>query len=328
MKIQNSLTNTQPKQTFSTAVTGASLQNLIRKSVPDSASAARLTGALISSVAASPQLQKCNPASIVAAALRGEGMGLTLGREYHLLPFQETCAFVISYKGLIALSLATGDVADIDVITVREGEYIGRDPRTKRMRFDFSVYKTDEEAQQHPEIGVYAYCETKSNYFRYEYMSFNDVVDHARRYSKSFDYEKYTKLSNGEYSPAEAEKVRASSPWYGNFELMAKKTVLRRLLNSGFVRLANSLSLKEALYNDTASEDGIIPDLDLGSVDTTTGEVIETTATVSDAEIEPTTNENEKTQKNTAKSKRSDSGSKNADSGDSNADFTNGFFGG
>lgn len=331
MKATNQLTQRPAqKQTFSQAITGTALQNLIKKSVPDAASAARFTGALISSVAASPQLQGCNPASVVAAALRGEGQGLTIGREYHLVPFKETCAYVVSYKGLISLALATGDVADMDCIEVREGEYIGRDSRTKRMKFDFSKYETDEEAAKHPVIGYYAYCETLSGMFRYEYMSVADIVDHARRYSKSFDFEKYRKLENGEYTPQEAEKVKASSPWYGNWEIMAKKTVIRRLLNSGYVRLANSAALKEALAYDSASEDGIIPDLGFG-VNADTGEVIETTAEeVSETAQEIDSAPVEKPEENGGKRTR---GRKSSDSGAQAAreptpeDFTAGFFG-
>ncbi len=332
MKAQNSLVkNTTQKQTFSQAITGAALQNLIKKSVPDAASAARFTGALISSVAANQQLQKCNPASVVAAALRGEGQGLTIGREYHLVPFADTCAYVVSYKGLIALALATGDVADMDCIEVREGEYVGRDSRTKRMKFDFSKYETDEEAEGHPIIGYYAYCETVSGRFRYEYMSVTDIIDHARRYSKSFDYEKYMKLERGEYTPQEADKVKASSPWYGSFEIMAKKTVIRRLLNSGYVRLANSAALKDALAYDSASEDGIIPDLNL-NVDDDTGEVIESTATdITDAAQEtdnaPAAPQNDKPVKRARGRKSDDTEAQAAQEGESEADFSAGFFG-
>lgn len=332
MKVQNTLAaRPQQKQTFSVAVTGESLQNLIRKSVPDAASAARLTGSLISAVAASPQLQKCIPATIVAAALRGEGQGLSIGREYHLVPFGESCAYVISYKGLIALALASGEVADMDCIEVREGEYTGRDKRTKRPSFDFSVYATDEEAEKHPVIGYMAYVEMRDGYFRSEYMTIAEIIDHAKRYSKSFDYDKYVALQKGKYDPKEAEKVKASSPWYGSPETMMKKTVVRRLLNSGYVRLANSAAIRNALAYDNAAEDGLIPDLDIG-VNADTGEVIEAEATVADApaaENAPQTNEAPKAEKNTRKAKSSDSGKKNAVSGEESAeDFTNGFFGG
>lgn len=274
MKVSNSLTKTEKKQTFSQAITGQSLQNLIKKSVPDAASAARLTGTLISAVAASTQLQQCNPATIVAAALRGEGQGLALGREYHLVPFGQNCTYVISYKGLIALALATGEIADMDCIEVREGEYIGRDKRTKRMMFDFSVYDTDEEAAKHPIIGYYAYAELKDGYFRFEYMSMGDILDHAKRFSKSFNVQTYNRLISGEMTPQEADRIRQTSPWYSATETMFKKTVLRKLLNSGYVRLANSAALTSAMAYDAEQENGILPDLNL-DVDASTGEVVD-----------------------------------------------------
>lgn len=277
MKPTNSLVKKE-KQTFSAAITGDSLQNLIRKSVATPEAAARFTGTLISAVASTPALQNCKPATVVAAALRGEGMGLTLNREYHLIPFADSCAFVIGYRGLISLCLAGNDVADMDVVEVREGEYVGRDKRTKRPVFDFSVYETDEEAEQHPVIGYMSYVEMRDGFFRSEYMSIKDILNHAERYSKAFSIEKFNKLQNGELTPQEAEKLQNGSPWYGNFEAMCRKTVLRKLLNSGFIRLANSANVRAAINYDTDVEENVLPDLDVApTVDVieTTGEVVE-----------------------------------------------------
>lgn len=206
-------------------------------------------------------------------------MGLTLNREYHLIPFGDSCAYVIGYRGLIALALAGNDVADMDAVEVKEGEYIGRDKRTKRPVFDFSVYKTDEESAKHKTIGWLAYVETKDGYFRAEYMSIDDILTHATRYSKAFDIEKYWKMEHGEISPQEAEKLKQGSPWYGNFEAMCRKTVLRKLLNSGFVRLANSTAVRDAINYDFGTESGIIPDLDITeeNVVETTGDVVDDT---------------------------------------------------
>lgn len=279
MKAANTLAPArEEKVTFSKAITGENLQNLIKKSVATPEAAARFTGTLVSAVAASTQLQSCKPATVVAAALRGEGMGLSLGREYHLIPFKDTCAFVIGYKGLIALCLAGNDVADMDCVEVREGEYVGRDKRTKRPVFDFSVYKTDEEAAQFPVIGYMAYCEMKNGYFRSEYMTVDEILNHAARYSKAFDIDAYKKLQSGALSPQEAERLMQGSPYYSAPETMFKKTVLRKLLNSGYIRLANSAAITKTMEYDNGIEDGgIISDLGIGSEQPieTTGEVVE-----------------------------------------------------
>lgn len=277
MKAANSLVQKE-KKTFSAAITGESLQNLIRKSVASPDAAARFTGTLVSAVASSQQLQQCNPATVVAAALRGEGMGLTLGREYHLIPFGQSCAFVIGYKGLISLCLAGNDVADMDCVEVRQGEYVGRDKRTKRPVFDFSVYQTDEEAAQYPIIGYMAYCEMKNGYFRSEYMTIDEILTHAARYSKAFDIDKYRKLQAGELSPQEAERLMSGSPYYSAPETMFKKTVLRKLLNSGYIRLANSAAVREQMNYDNSIEDSIIPDFEIPAAEKpseATEEVIE-----------------------------------------------------
>lgn len=279
MKAANTLAPArEEKVTFSKAITGDNLQNLIKKSVATPEAAARFTGTLVSAVAASTQLQNCKPATVVAAALRGEGMGLSLGREYHLIPFKDTCAFVIGYKGLIALCLAGNDVADMDCVEVREGEYVGRDKRTKRPVFDFSVYKTDEEAAQFPVIGYMAYCEMKNGYFRSEYMTVDEILNHAARYSKAFDIDAYKKLQSGALSPQEAERLMQGSPYYSAPETMFKKTVLRKLLNSGYIRLANSAAITKTMEYDNGIEDGgIISDLGIGGEQPieTTGEVVE-----------------------------------------------------
>lgn len=86
MNATTRLTPPAQKQTFSNAITSNAMQGLIQKSLKDDKVAARFTSTLISAVNASEQLKMCDPGTIVAAALRGEGMGLTLGMGYYLVP--------------------------------------------------------------------------------------------------------------------------------------------------------------------------------------------------------------------------------------------------
>lgn len=123
MNATTRLTPPAQKQTFSNAITSNAMQGLIQKSLKDEKVVARFTSTLISAVNSSEQLKECDPGTIVAAALRGEGMGLNLNIGYYLVPYGQTCTFVIGYKGLIALALATGQYTDIDCMDIREGEY-------------------------------------------------------------------------------------------------------------------------------------------------------------------------------------------------------------
>ena len=255
---------------------------MIRKATPDAQSAARLTGSLISLVASNTELQKCNPASIVAAALRGEGLGLMLGFGYYVVPYAGTASFQIGYKGLIAMAMSGGDVADMDCVEVREGEYIGRNRRTKRPEFNFSLYETELEAEQHPVIGYYAYIEKKDGFFRSEYMSVSAILDHAEQYSKTFDRAKYRQLVSGEISPEEAERLRKKSPWYSATETMMKKTVIRRLLNSGYVQLRTICYIRSVMDSEDAEirDAEAIASFDMIDVDPGTGEILSQTTQV------------------------------------------------
>lgn len=261
------------QQTFSSAITSTSVQGLIQKSLKDDRAAARFTSTLISAVNASDQLKACDPGTIVAAALRGEGMGLNLGMGYYLVPYGQTCTFIIGYKGLIALALATGQYNDIDCIDIREGEYKGRDRRTGKPSIDFDVYADDEEREKAKIIGYYAYFELKNGMFRSEYWNMDKLLKHADKYSQAFKLEKFRAFANDELSDAETAKLKKSSPWYdvgGGQERMCKKTVLRSLLNSGYAPLSNEV--RYALEEE--DEDGIIPDMPVFNVDRTTGEVV------------------------------------------------------
>jgi len=268
MKVTNTLTKSKnnskdDKKPFSVQIRGNALQSLIRASVPTAADAARLTATLISAVSTNEKLRECDPFTTVAAALRGEGMGLTYGVDYHLVPFGDRASYIIGYKGLLHLLIATGEVADTNAIVVREGEYKGRNKRTKRPEFDFSVYETEDEEENHPIVGYYFYVDLKNGYSASEFMRVGDIVLHAQRYSKSFDIDDYRKFNSGELTPQEAEHLKEKSPWYGNFDLMAKKTVIRKLLNSGFVPLANNAQLRRALDEDGEAGEGdiFIPDV-------------------------------------------------------------------
>lgn len=272
MNATTRLTPPAQKQTFSNAITSNAMQGLIQKSLKDDKVAARFTSTLISAVNASEQLKMCDPGTIVAAALRGEGMGLTLGMGYYLVPYGQTCSFILGYKGMLQLALSTGVYNDIDCIDIREGEYKGRDRRTGKPSFDFNVYDTDEERESAKITGYYAYFELKDGLFRSEYWSMEKLLNHAEKYAQAFKRDKYDQFIAGEMTAEEEEKMRKSTPWYdvgGGQERMCKKTVLRSLLNSGYAPLSNEV--RYAMDND--SESGIVPDMPIINVDKSTGEV-------------------------------------------------------
>lgn len=287
MNPKNTFTQqTQSKHSFSLAVTSPTMQSMIKKALGSDAAAARVTSALISAVNASDQLRNCEASTIVAAALRGEGLGLIYGHGYYVVPYGTVATYIMSYKGYIQLAMSTGFYADIDCIEVRDGELDGRDRRTGKPKVNLARYETDEEREQHAVIGYYGYFELKDGTFRYEYWSLDKLLRHADRYSKAFHLEKFLEMQSGSMNPKDVEKLLNGSPWYdpnGGQDKMCRKTVIRQLLNSGYAPL--SPEVKTAFTNDSQSEDsGVIPDFQMPErVIPTTGEVVEAAADAGNA---------------------------------------------
>ena len=280
MKAANTLVQKE-KKSFSAVISGDGAQKLIRASLRDDGAVKRFTGTLISAVNASPQLKDCEPGSIISAALRGEGAGLIYGQGYYVVPYGRSAGYITSAKGWAQLAIATGLYADIDVVEVREGERKGRDKRTGKPIIDMSVYDTDEERDLHPTVGVKAYFELKDGYYREEYWTMAEILRHADRYSKAFSLELYNKWQSGaELTKDEAYTVQNGSPWYTSTMKMAKKTVLKSLLTSGFAPLSNEV--KSLLDAENESGEAVIPDF--GSVAIPDSDIVESTGEVIDVE--------------------------------------------
>lgn len=268
---------TREKKTFSMAITAPSTQQMITRALKDDRMAARFTSTLIGAVSASDALKKCDPGTIIAAGLRGEGMGLIYGHGYYIVPYDTVAQFSMGYKGYCQLAMSTGYYADIDCIEVREGELEGRSRRTGKPTINLAKYDTDEERESHKIIGYYAYYELKDGAFRYEYWSMDKLLRHADRYSPAFKLDKYNAMIAGELSADEQKKLLRGTPWYdvgGGQDKMCRKTMLRQLLNSGYAPLSNEV---RSYFNEDG-EDGVIPDMPMGGqepVVPTTGYVVD-----------------------------------------------------
>lgn len=184
----------------------------ISKALPQVMTPERFTRIALSAVSNTPKLASCTPQSFLGAMMNAAQLGLEpntpLGQAY-LIPFDNRkkgvteCQFQIGYKGLIDLAYRSGDVRMIDAQTVYENdefEYeLGMDPVLK--------HKPARSNRGNP-IYFYATFKLTNGGQGFQVMSMEDVQAHAKKYSKTYN--------NG--------------PWQTNFEEMAKKTVLKKLL--------------------------------------------------------------------------------------------------
>lgn len=243
-----------------------SMEGEIKKALPSVITPERFTRIVLSAISVNPKLGSCTPASFLGAMMTSAQLGLEvntpLGQAY-VLPYLNKgvleAQFQLGYKGLIDLAYRSGDVEVIQAHVVYENDEFeceyGLDPKLTHKPAD---------ADRGEPIKVYAVFKTKSGGFGFEVMSMEDVKKHAAKYSKSYG--------------------SSYSPWKTNFEEMAKKTVLKRVLKyaplkSDFVRAAvQDETIKKDLSDDmftVPNETVLDAEYSEITVDEATGEVIE-----------------------------------------------------
>ena len=248
----NEIQKTQPK--FSVAIQSEAYKNLINNTLGDPKKASRFIASISSAVATNPNLQKCDAGTILSGALLGESLNLSpspqLGH-YYLVPYNNNktgntdAQFQLGWHGYYQLAIRSGQYKDLDVIEIREGEYLGRDKLTGKQKFEF--IENEEERLNKPIIGYLGYFELLNGYRKQIYMSKTEMVQHANTYSKAFNLEDYKKLLAGQIP--EKDMWKYSSYWYKDFNGMAFKTILRRLISKYGVM---SIEMQDAYTKDMA----------------------------------------------------------------------------
>lgn len=231
-KVNTNLSN-RPK--FSVALQSEGYKKLINNTLGDPKIAQRFIANISSVVSNNYQLQKCEPASILSAGFQAESLNLPLNQSLgyaYVVPYGDKAQFQLGYKGFVQLAIRSGQYLDIDVFTIKDGEYKGRDKTTGRPIFEF--IEDDEVAEKKEVIGYMATFTLLNGFNKQLYWSKEKATKHAKQYSKSFGNGSKTDL------------------WTNAFDLMAMKTVLKQLLNKyGLL----SVELQQAFEVDQAAID-------------------------------------------------------------------------
>lgn len=247
-----------PTQQLSAMIAGKAMQEQFKNALGDNAGT--FTASLIEMVASDQNLQKCPPAQIVAEALKAASMKLPVNKSLgfaYIIPYNNkgqgmTPTFQIGYKGLIQLALRTGQYRGINADVVYEGELI----RADKLRGTINL---DGERKSDKVVGYFAYIELVNGFSKTLYMSVEQVAHHAIQYSRSVP-----RGVTEEKLRERAGQVPTGLGWWGNFDSMALKTVLRQLISKyGFMSIEMQDGViadqdgDEATANATAARDAM-----------------------------------------------------------------------
>lgn len=209
------------------------------------------------------QLQKCDQKKVIQEAIKAATLKLPLNKQLgyaYILVFNNwdkasrksvpTPQIVLGYRGYIQLAMRTGQYKNINADVVYEGEMVGRDKLSGAI--DLSGEKVSEKV-----VGYFAHFETVNGFSKTLFMSLGEMAGYALKFSPSFK-------RNAEKNPLPtvdalcdmANDQAVNGPqqgkvgWEGDFNSMATKTVLRRLLSKyGYL----SIEMMSALAEDESS---------------------------------------------------------------------------
>lgn len=207
-------------------------------------------------------LQNCDPEKVALECIKAAALKLPISKALgfaYVVPIKNVPTFLIGYKGLIQLAQRTGQYKTINADAVYEGELLSSD------KLSGSIDLTGER-ESDTVIGYFAYFKLLNGFEKILYMTKEEIEAWGKKYSPSF---------NSSYSP-----------WKTEFDKMAIKTVLRRLISAYGVM---SLEMQSVIANDENEDNSAKVKRDIASnanatvidtsaeelqVDKATGEVI------------------------------------------------------
>lgn len=208
------------------------------------------------------QLQTCEPNAILTECLKAAALNLpinkALGFAYVVVYNNNvkrtdpqtgavswvkvpTPTFILGYKGYIQLAMRTGQYRTMNADVVYEGELRKADKLSGAISFD-GVKKSDKI------VGYFAYFELINGFQKTLYMSLDDMAAYALRYSPSLP-----KNTTKEELKAKANSGEVSKKvgWLGNFNDMAIKTCVRRIISKwGYM----SIQMQQAFADEIKAE--------------------------------------------------------------------------
>lgn len=193
-------------------------------------------------VSNSPSLKDADPNSIISSAVVAATLDLPIDQNLgfaYIVPYNtkengnfiKKAQFQMGYKGYIQLAMRTGQYKTINAIEIYQGEIEAVNRLTGEIEFNKDESFIDRDIV----VGYIAYFKLLNGFEKIIYMSKEEMERHAKKYSQSYSSSK--------------DWVSKNSLWATDFDGMAIKTVMKRLLSKYGIL---SIEMQSAINNDQA----------------------------------------------------------------------------
>lgn len=197
-------------------------------------------------------LLQCEPKSLMQEAMKAASLKLPVNKQLgyaYLLPFRDNKkgimvpTLIIGYKGYIQLAIRTGVYKSINADIVYEGELQGYDKLS-------GLVSLDGERKSDKVVGYFAYFDI-NGFKKTLYMTLEEMAKYAVRYAPTMRGKDYKNLMEIAQKQSNAGVAGNGVGWNADFNSMACKTVLRRLLGKyGYL----SPEMQQAYINEVDAE--------------------------------------------------------------------------
>lgn len=238
--LRNAITEKKNEVSATQAMSGLlkRMHTQIEKALPSVITPERFTRIALTAYSDNAALQKCDADSFLGAMMQAAQLGVEpntpLGQAY-LIPYGNKVQFQLGYRGMIDLAYRSGEIQMIQAHEVHENdefEYeLGLDPKLRHI----PALKNRGEV-----ILYYAVFKLINGGVGFEVMSKEDVETFAKKKSKTY--------RNG--------------PWQTDFDAMAKKTLVKRLLKFAPVKsdFARAVAADETIKSGISENMADLPD--------------------------------------------------------------------
>jgi len=236
----------QQIQAFNNIVNNAYYQNQLQKLFGKNAGT--FATSMMELFTSNAELQQCDPKLVAAEAMRAAALHLPLSKALsraYVVVFKDHGVpkpqFLIGYLGLLDLADRSGQYEIINADVVYKGELLSKDKLSGLI--DLSGQKESNEV-----VGYFAYFKLTSGRKQIIYMDVRQMCHYAKMYAPTLKFSKLTEddLYNMAQEQAEKGPKAGAIGWFGDFNNMAKKTVLRQLLKRGPM----SIEIQQAIAHD------------------------------------------------------------------------------
>ncbi len=188
----------------------------------------RFVRVAITCVRQNPKLAACTSASLLGALMTVAQLGLEPGilGQCYLIPYKNECQLQLGYKGMIELLRRTGQLSDIYAYPVYSNDEFNIEYGLERKLIHKPAFNNPDGRGE--VTGFYSVAILKDGTHAFEYMTKDEVIKHEEKYRK------------GSYK---------NDVWNKNFEEMAMKTVVKKMLKW----LPISIEMIENLRKDNAT---------------------------------------------------------------------------